>query len=499
MQNEVDVIIVGAGISGIGAAFHLQDKLPHKTYTILEGRDDLGGTWDLFKYPGIRSDSDLFTFGYDFKPWESNQGIADGASIKAYINETAQQYGIKPNIRFRHRVISTNWNSGRGQWDVVVRKEDTGEEVELHSSWLFCGAGYYRYDQGFTPQFEGRERFQGPVIHPQHWPEHLDYKGKRVLIIGSGATAVTLVPAMADDAAHITMLQRTPTYIMPLPAVEKMAKYLKPFIGKRLAFKATRKKNILKQRWFFKFCQNFPNAARRLIRRVNKGMLPKDYPVDTHFNPPYNPWEQRLCAVPDADLFKTLKSGKASIVTDRIKTFTEKGVLLESGSEIEADIIITATGLNLQPFGGVKLQLDGKPVHLPDHVAFKGMMLSGIPNFAFAIGYTSSSWTLKVGLLCEHFCRLLQYMDTQGTEICMPVSDPAMETRPLLDFGAGYVQRSLQELPRRGTDFPWLMSWDYTDDVKLLRKGPVEDPNLRFTKRSSAGAGQAKRAEAVSV
>lgn len=479
-----DVIIIGAGLSGIGAAYHLQDKLPEKSYIILEGRDDLGGTWDLFRYPGIRSDSDLFTFGYDFRPWESSKGIADGPSIKSYIAQTARESGIDRRIIYKHKVLSVNWNSQECLWHIVTKRSDTKKKIEYRARWIFSGTGYYRYDEGYTPEFKGRNRFKGLIVHPQHWPERLDYDDKRIIIIGSGATAVTLLPALTDRAAHVTMLQRTPSYIMPLPEIEILSKILKPVLGKALAFKITRKKNILRQRWFYLFCQRFPDRAKKYIQKENAKRLPEGYPVDVHFNPPYNPWDQRLCAVPDSDLFQVLKEGKASIVTDRIKTFTRNGIQLESGKELEADIIVTATGLNLLPFGGIQIKVDGKKLHLPDHVAFKGMMLSGVPNLAFAVGYTTSSWTLKVGLLCEHFCRLLDHMDARDYDTAVPEADPEMETRPLLDFGAGYVQRSLLELPRRGLDFPWVMSWDYAEDVKLLRKGPVEDEHLKFGRKA---------------
>lgn len=485
--TSFDVLIIGAGISGIGAAFHLQKRLPEKRYAILEARGELGGTWDLFKYPGIRSDSDLFTFGYDFKPWDSNEAIADGPSIKAYVAETARENAIDRHIRFHHSVIDVGWSSSERLWAVRVKRSDTDEEIVLHAKWLFSASGYYRYDEGYTPTFAGRERFAGPLIHPQHWPTDLDYQGKKVVVIGSGATAVTLVPALAAKAAHVTMLQRTPTYILPVPVEDPVARFLRPWLSKRLAHALTRRLNIAKQRWVYVLCQRYPERARKFIRSLNARMLPENYPVDVHFKPPYDPWEQRLCAVPGGDLFKVLAKGKASMATDRIASFTETGIELESGAHLDADIIVTATGLNLQPFGGIGISVDGKPLTLSGTVAFKGMMLSGVPNLAFAIGYTSSSWTLKVGLLCEHFCRLIGYMDKKGLEVCTPVVDPKMETQALLNFGAGYVLRSLDKLPRQGKAFPWTMSWSYAADAKLFRKGQIADKHLQFSPRRVSG------------
>ena len=386
-------------------------------------------------------------------------------------------------------MISANWHSAESRWHALIENTETGERETITCNWLFSAAGYYRYDEGFTPHFEGRERFEGQIIHPQHWPEDLDYTGKRVLVIGSGATAVTLVPAMTDRAAHVTMLQRTPTYVMSLPAKDPIANAMRKWLPEETAYNLTRKKNITMSRAIWRFCQRYPNVARNLIRYTNKRLLPEGYPVDEHFNPPYNPWDQRLCAVPDGDLFKMIGKGKASVVTDRIRTFTEKGVLLESGRELEADIIVTATGLNVQLFGGIELQNDGAPIDMASKVAFKGMMLSDIPNFAFAIGYTNSSWTLKVGLLCEHFCRLLNYMDQKGYSSCYPALPSAdMPTRPLLDFGAGYIQRVLDKLPRQGPGEPWVMSMDYLADVKALREGPVVDRHLKFGKPQQAVA-----------
>jgi monooxygenase len=480
--EHVDVLIVGAGVSGIGAAYYLQNLQPGKTFAILEARDEIGGTWDLFRYPGVRSDSDLHTFSYEFKPWENEKAIASADAIMAYLRETVAENGIEQKIRFHHKVISAAWSSDDARWLVEIERTDTGEHVTMSCGWFFCASGYYRYDQGFTPDFPGRERFVGRIIHPQHWPQDLDYSGKRVVIIGSGATAVTLVPAMAETAEHVTMLQRSPTYIVPVPSKDRIANTLPKLMGRKRAYAITRRKNVAKQRTVFRLCKSYPRAARRLIRHLNAKQLPKGYPVDEHFKPAYNPWDQRLCAVPDADMFAAIRDGRASVVTDRIDTFTERGVRLQSGRELDADIIVTATGLNLLAFGGITLSVDGDEVNLPDKVAFKGMMLDEVPNFAYSIGYTNSSWTLKVGLVCEHFCRLLGYMDAHGHTICYPqISESDMATRPLLGVAAGYVERSIDQFPRQGDHGPWRTSMEYRTDVKMLRVGPVEDDNLRFS------------------
>jgi cation diffusion facilitator CzcD-associated flavoprotein CzcO len=481
--DTLDVLIVGAGISGIGAAYYLQRDHPRRSYAILEARADLGGTWDLFRYPGIRSDSDLHTFGFEFKPWRDRDAIAGGDKILAYVREAAAENGIDRHIRFHTKVIEASWSSADARWTVRVEHTDTGERSTLTCSWLFCAAGYYRYDEGFTPHFAGGERFAGRIVHPQQWPEDLDYAGKRVVVIGSGATAVTLVPAMAESTAHIVMLQRTPTYIMPVPAQDKIGLALTALFGEKRGFALTRRKNIWQQQAVWRFCQKHPRAARRLIRRINARLLPEGYPVDEHFNPPYGPWDQRLCAVPDGDLFRAIRAGKAEIVTDRIETFTEDGIRLASGRTLEADIIVTATGLNVQAMGGMTLAVDGQVVELADTVAYKGMMLSGVPNFAFSIGYTNSSWTLKVGLLCEHFCRLLAHMDAHGYDVARPVvANAQMPLRPFLDFGAGYIQRVLDQLPRQGDQAPWLTSMNYAGDVNLLRRLPVEDAQLQLSR-----------------
>ncbi|MFE2349487.1 flavin-containing monooxygenase [Kitasatospora cineracea] len=485
--EHLDVLVVGAGISGIGAARYLKTELPAKSFAVLEARAASGGTWDLFRYPGVRSDSDLHTFGYAFKPWRDEQSIADAPRILAYLRETAAENGIDPHIRYHHKVLGASWSTATARWSVEVERTDTGERTVLTCGWLFSAGGYYRYDRGHTPEFAGRERYTGTVVHPQHWPADLDHAGKRVLVIGSGATAVTVVPAMAATAGHVTMLQRTPTYVMPVSRKDPVANALKRLFGPRRGYALTRRKNIAQQRLVWSFCRRHPRAARRIIRWVNTRRLPAGYPVDEHFNPPYDPWDQRLCAVPDGDLFAAIRAGRASVVTDRIETFTETGVRLESGRELAADVVVTATGLDVQAFGGLRLTVDGREVRLADTLAYKGMMLSGVPNFAFAIGYTNSSWTLKIGLLCEHFCRLLAHLDAHGHDVCRPEpADPAMPTRPFLDFGAGYVRRAVDSLPRQGDRMPWLTSMDYRGDVALLRTGSVADPELHCSRAGAA-------------
>ncbi|MFT3663122.1 MAG: NAD(P)/FAD-dependent oxidoreductase [Gordonia sp. (in: high G+C Gram-positive bacteria)] len=488
--DVLDVLIIGAGISGIGAAHYLKTEHPDKSFTILESRHTLGGTWDLFKYPGLRSDSDLHTFGFGFKPWMDNQAIADADRIIDYLTEAADDDGLTEKIRFHRRAVGADWNTADQAWHVTVTNTDPsavateGEDAPtelIRARWIFAGTGYYNYDEGFTPDFPGKERFTGQIIHPQHWPEDLDYSGKKIVVIGSGATAVTLVPSMTDDAAHVTMLQRTPTYVIPLPREDAVANVLKKVLGADLGYKLSREKNILQQRVMYELCQHFPTPMRAVIRGTNKAMLGRDFPLDPHFNPPYNPWDQRLCVVPDGDMFRALKRGDASIVTDRITTFTEKGILLESGRELEADIIVTATGLNLQMFGGMDLAVDGEPVVLKDAVAYRGVMLSGLPNLAMALGYTNSSWTLKVDMLCRYWCRMLDHMDAHGYTSVRPEVPAGLETRPLLDFGAGYVKRALDGLPKQGTEKPWTMSMSVYTDRGQLDRGPVDDEFLTYS------------------
>jgi cation diffusion facilitator CzcD-associated flavoprotein CzcO len=484
-STHVDVLIVGAGLSGIGAAWHLQDKQPGRSYAILEARDASGGTWDLFRYPGIRSDSDLSTFAYAFKPWTGEKAIADGPEILDYIRRTASENGIDEHIRYGHKVVAADWSSDEARWTVTAERADTGETATFTCGWLFCASGYYDYDQGFSPSFPGAEDFAGQVIHPQHWPEDLEVEGRRIVVIGSGATAVTLIPALAARGAHVTMLQRSPSYIMSLPSRDVIADKLRAWFGDARGHELTRRKNIFQQRKLYSFCQKHPTLARRIIRKLTEKQLPAHIDVDTHFKPKYGPWDQRLCAVPNGDLFRALRAGTADIVTDGIETFTPAGVGLKSGSELPADIIVTATGLNLKLFGGVQATVDGEAVNPADRLAFRGMMLSGLPNFAFAIGYTNSSWTLKVDLVCEHLCRLLGHMDATHADTVVPVhDDPTAPTRPLMDFGAGYVQRALDQLPKQGADAPWHLAMDYREDVEHLRNQPLEHTALAFERRA---------------
>jgi monooxygenase len=483
-SEHVDVLIVGAGLSGVGAAVHLRRECPDKTFTILEARSAIGGTWDLFRYPGIRSDSDMFTLGYTFKPWTDAKAIADGHSIREYVQETVREYGIEDKIRFRHQVLRAEWSTETARWTVHAQREDTGEPVTLTCSFLYTCAGYYRYDQGYTPEFAGVEDYRGQIIHPQHWPEDLDYAGKRIVVIGSGATAVTLVPALAEKAAHVTMLQRSPTYIISLPSKDGIADALRAKLPATLAYSIVRWKNVLVTLGMFQLSRRAPGLVKRLLRKGVEAQLPAGYDVETHFKPRYNPWDERLCLVPDGDFFKAIRAGRSSVVTDGIDRFTEKGLRLASGAELEADVIVTATGLNLQAVGGINLTVDGKEVNLADTVAYKGFMLSGVPNFALTLGYTNASWTLKADLIGQYLCRLFKLMDARGEQIVVPEPPPAgAALSPFLDLKSGYVRRSAHLLPKQGPAKPWRAYQNYLRDRLLLRRGPVDD-HLRFLRVS---------------
>src|SRR5689334_16612208 len=477
--EHFDVLVVGAGISGIGAGYHLQRSCPGRTYAILEARDDIGGTWDLFRYPGIRSDSDMYTLGYSFKPWTSPKAIADGWAILEYLRETAHENGIDRHIRFRHRVRRASWSSETARWTVEVERGDT--VVQLTCNFLFMGSGYYNYAEGFTPPFPGIERFRGRIVHPQKWTADVDYAGKRVVVIGSGATAVTLVPSMAPKAAHVTMLQRSPTYIVSLPAKDPIANGLRRLLPARVAYAITRWKNVLLGLWFYRFCRRRPQAARAMITRWLRRELGPGFDVGTHFNPRYNPWEQRLCLVPDSDLFKAMREQHVSVVTDEIAAFTETGIRLRSGTTLEADLVVTATGLNLLLLGGVEFAVDGTRVDFARTWNYKGMMFSDVPNLALAVGYTNASWTLKAELIARYVCRLLNHMAATGARQCTPRLREDVGEAPFLDLTSGYVQRSIRLFPKQGMKRPWRLYQSYPLDLLSLQRGSVEDGVMEFS------------------
>jgi cation diffusion facilitator CzcD-associated flavoprotein CzcO len=496
--EHLDVLIVGAGLSGIGAAHHLQRQRPGDSWAIVEAREAIGGTWDLFRYPGIRSDSDMHTLGYRFRPWVEQKAIADGDSILRYVRETAREAGIDEKIRFDRRVVGAAWSSEQALWTVTL-ESGSGERETLTCGFLWMCSGYYRYDQGYTPEFPGIERFGGEVIHPQHWPEDADYAGKRIVVIGSGATAVTLVPALAEKAAQVTMLQRSPTYVVSVPGEDAIANRLRRAIGERRAYAVVRWKNVALQSFFYRLSRRRPRFMRKLIRRGAVRALPPGFDVDTHFNPRYNPWDQRVCLVPDSDLFEALSDGSAEVVTDRVKTFDEGGIELESGRRLDADVVVTATGLALQLFGGAELEIDGEDVDLAGRVTYKGMMLSGVPNLVFTIGYTNASWTLKADLVAEYTCRLLDHMQAGGYDLCAPeVGDPALGEEPLLDFNSGYVLRSIAGLPKQGTKEPWKLRQNYPLDLRSLRFGPVDD-QMRFGRSGDQAINSSETAQSRSA
>ena len=480
--EHLDVLVVGAGLSGICAGHYLQAENPWASYAIFEARGAIGGTWDLFRYPGVRSDSDMFTLGYPFRPWKSSRMIVDGESIRHYIEDTAAEEGIDARIRFQHKVVRAEWSSDDACWHITAQRTDTGETFGLTCDFVLNCSGYYRYDHGYQPDFPGADRFQGELVHPQHWPEDLDHAGKKVIVIGSGATAVTLVPSLADTGAQVTMLQRSPTYIASVPSDNPVVGALQKVLPEKVAGAAVRWAHALGAQALYELSQRYPRPVKKLLRLGLRLQLPRGYDIETHFTPSYDPWDERMCAVPGGDLFKTIKSGRAEVVTDHIDTFTETGIRLESGRELEADIIVSATGLELLFLGGIELAVDGEAVELKERLTYKGMMLEGVPNLAIAIGYTNASWTLRCDLTCRYVARLLNHMRATGLRQCTPVNDdPAVVAAPLLDLRSGYIQRAKDRMPQQGSRPPWQVYQSYLQDYRATRRADVDDGVVRFT------------------
>jgi cation diffusion facilitator CzcD-associated flavoprotein CzcO len=479
--NHFDVLIIGAGLSGIGTACQVTAEFPNKTIAVLERRERLGGTWDLFRYPGIRSDSDMYTFGYKFRPWHDTKVLADGASIREYIADTAREYGIEDKIHYGVKIVGADWSTAQGRWTVTALHEATGERRIYTCGYLVSCTGYYDYDAGHLPAFPGADRFQGRCVHPQHWPEDLDYTGKKVVVIGSGATAVTLVPSMADDAEHVTMLQRSPSYIFSIPALDKISQVLGRFLPEKWVYSFARTRNIAVQRGLYRACRRWPAQMRRLLLWQVRRSVGPGFDM-SHFTPNYMPWDERLCAVPNGNLFKVLASGEASIVTDHIDTFTETGIVLKSGRELEADVIVTATGLNLQMLGGMTLSVDGEARELHEQMTYKGVLVENIPNLAWVFGYTNASWTLKSDIAGAYLCRLLRHMDVGGHTVATPrdVENSALDVGMLDQLQSGYVQRGKNVMPRQGSKDPWKVLMDYEKDSTMLLEDPIQDGLLEF-------------------
>ncbi|MFZ2016580.1 MAG: NAD(P)/FAD-dependent oxidoreductase [Nocardioides sp.] len=476
--EHVDVLIIGAGLSGIGAAAHLARALPRTSYVVLEAREVSGGTWDLFRYPGIRSDSDMYTMGYSFRPWTHDEALGSGDRILEYLRDTAREYDVERHIRYRHRVVSASWSSEDARW--TVEAEHDGEPVTLTAGFLWACRGYYDYAHGHEPEFAGADEFRGTFVHPQHWPADLDWSGRRVVVIGSGATAITLVPAMARDAAHVTMLQRSPTYILSLPARDPVAVRLKKWLPDRLAQRLVRLKSIATASVFYRLSRARPSIVKRMIRKQNVALLPEGYDVDTHFTPTYQPWDQRVCFVPDGDLFKAVRCGDAEVVTATIERFDADGIVLTGGRHLDADVIVSATGLELSPFGELALDVDGEKVDPSRELTYRALMLSGVPNFVYTVGYTNASWTLKADLVAEYTCRLLAHMRHHRYRSVVPVREEGIGERPFMDFTSGYVLRALDQLPKQGDREPWRLRQSYWYDRRVLRRGDLEDGVLRF-------------------
>jgi monooxygenase len=491
VAEHVDVLIVGAGLSGIGAACRLQAEASGISYAILEARGTNGGTWDLFRFPGVRSDSDMFTLSYPFRPWRRSESIAGGGEILRYLRDTAAAYGVDRQITYHSRVVGADWSSGDARWTVTVEHTDTGARSQRTCRFLYLCPGYYRYDEGYTPPWPGQESFTGTIVHPQHWPEDLDLTGKRVVLIGSGATAATILPAIAGTAARVTMLQRSPSYVLPMPNADPVADLLRKVLPERHAYAAVRWKNARLSTVIYNFCRKHPARARAMLQQGAAKRLPPGYDIGTHFTPAYEPWDQRMCLVPDGDFFAAIKSGQASVVTDHIEEFTATGLRLRSGAQLEADVIITATGLNLNPLGGIPMTVDGEPVVVREHVAYKGMMLDDVPNMAFAIGYTNNSWTLKVDLVARYVTRMLRFMrDHRYATVTPRLPSGAMSTSPYIDMTSGYFERSRHTLPLQGDRTPWRLRQHYFKDAAMYR-GPMDRQNLEF-RRTPARQGAAQ-------
>ena len=486
MTEKIDVLVVGAGISGIGAGYHLQKKCPDSSFVILEGRDKIGGTWDLFKYPGIRSDSDMYTLGFNFKPWKEQEAIADAPSILKYLSETVEEYNLKDKIRFGKYVKSATWSSSENSWTVDVEDKAEGKITQISCNFIFMCSGYYSYKEGYKPEFKGIEDFAGDIIHPQEWDENYDYSGKKIVVIGSGATAVTIVPEMAKKAKHVTMLQRSPTYVVSAPEKDKLANNLRKYFPLKLSYLIIRWRNILRQQYYFRLCQKYPEGVKNAIIREVKKALGSDYDVKKHFTPNYNPWTQRMCLVPDGDLFEQIKKGNASVVTDQIQRITKKSIILSSGEELETDVIVTATGLNLEMLSNVNFTVDNKPIDISKTITYKGMMYSGVPNLASTFGYTNASWTLGADLTSEYVCRLINHMRKKNYSVVCPQSDNNIETDPdYLNLTSGYIERSRHIFPQQGKKSPWRNNQNFLKDVFQIRYGRIDDGEISFSKNVS--------------
>jgi cation diffusion facilitator CzcD-associated flavoprotein CzcO len=482
MDNHFDVIVIGAGISGIGAGYHLQTKCPEKSYAILEGRDTIGGTWDLFKYPGIRSDSDMYTLGFSFFPWKEKEAIADGPSILKYLDETSKKFNIDKKIKFNHYVKDASWCSEKSVWTLKVEDKNLMDTVTISCNFIFMCSGYYSYEKGYTPDFEGINEFNGKIMHPQKWDTSIDYSDKEVIVIGSGATAVTLVPEMAKYAKHVTMLQRSPTYVVSAPQQDPLAIFLQKYLPSKLSYFIVRWKNILRQQWYFRLCKKNPKRVKDFIINQVRKSLGHDYDVDKHFTPNYNPWDQRMCLVPNGDLFKSIRKKQTSVVTDTIDKFTSTGIKLESGKTLAADLIVTATGLNLEICSNINLKVDGQDINLPDTVTYKGMMFSGVPNLVSTFGYTNASWTLGADLTSEYVCRLLNYMKKSSIKKCCPEANSKIENNDdWLNLTSGYIKRSKDIFPKQGKRSPWTNNQNFLKDIFQIRYGKINDGEIKFS------------------